>query len=173
VIAHVPVDLIPCGVRKEFLVNQESGHGELVPGKIFALSSYKGHALTFQVLLASGALFSYLPIHALVVGERSGVELSLDELLYHDCRDSLIAVHRFPALAGVVQVHFKKRDLWLSGSYHLSVDWYRGNDLLHLVQLENGQLCALPSHKILFGTGPEGRGFPGYKKMRQTWTVGR
>jgi hypothetical protein len=174
VIVHVPVDLIPCAVREEFLMNQQSGHGRWVNGKIFSVSSYKGHALTFQVLLSNGAVFSYLPLHAVVQRRKwkpEGEHFALEELLYHDCKSNHVCAHRFPALAGTVQAYFKLSQKWCSGRYLFTVDWYRGNEQLHLIALDNGQFCALPSHKVLFGRVAQK--LPPYQKLRQIWTVGK
>lgn len=144
----------------------------MIPGRLFAISSYAGHALTVQVLLAGGGVFSYLPLQALVSPKRfdpAGEALAPDELLYHDCRDDEICVHRYRALRGPVQAFLRKRQRWMRGKYLLSIDWYRGNDLLHLLRLENGQFAALPSHKLIFGE--EARILPDYQKLRQTWRV--
>ena len=133
-----------------------------------------GGTFTDLVLLSNGAVFSYLPIHALVDRRRydpAGENFDLDELLYHDCKSRHFSAHAFPALRGRVSVYFKKRDVWRRGKYLFTLDWYRGNEQLHLVKLEHGQFCALPSHKMIFGAQPAR--FPGYRKMRQTWSVGR
>jgi hypothetical protein len=170
---HAPLPPIRCAVREEFLYNEERGHGNLVPGAIFSVSSYPGHALTFQALLDGGGVFSYLPLSALVDPRRydpKAENLTLDELLYHDCKDEEIVVHRFPMLRRPARVFFRTRGRWMGARYLFTVDWWRGNDLLHALKLENGQLAALPSHKILFGKeGP----LPEYKKLRQTYRVGR
>jgi hypothetical protein len=47
------------------------------------------------------------------------------------------------------------------------MDWYRGNDLLHCIILDNGQIGFFPSHKISFGLTQ----LPDFKKLRQEWKV--
>jgi hypothetical protein len=169
---HVPVEPIRCAVKEEFLYNQARGHGSFAKGMIFALSSYKGHALTVQVLFKNGGVFSYLPLHALVSPRRYSpekVQLEARDLVYHDCHDEEVCIHDYRALHGPVQCYFRRPDLWLEGRYLLTLDWYRGNDLLHLIKLENGQFCALPSHKVLFGK--KERSLPEFAKLKQIWTV--
>jgi hypothetical protein len=58
----------------------------------------------------------------------------------------------------------------MDGTYRFTVDWYRGNDLLHCISLANGQVAFLPNHKVKFGAGHR-PGFEPYKKMRNTWRV--
>jgi hypothetical protein len=169
---HVPVDLISCGVKEEFLYNQKKGHGNFIKGKIFSVSSYKNHALTFQVLLENGGVFSYIPIQAIVDIEKYKPDtepLTPKDLLYHDCHDDEICIHDYPALQGPVQIYFRKKQAWLEGQYLFTIDWYRGNELLHMLKVENGQFCALPSHKVLFGE--KERVLPLYEKMKQIWSV--
>lgn len=51
-------------VRREFLMNgKEQG---LEEGYAFAIASLKGWALTFHVMLKSGAHFRFIPLHALL-----------------------------------------------------------------------------------------------------------
>jgi hypothetical protein len=145
--------------------------GELRPCTAFSISSYPGNAPTFQILLADGAVFSYIPAPALIDPQRAAEPvLELADLVYHDCRSVEICVNRFDALAGRVLCLFKRRDLWLAGTYLFTVDWYTGNDLLHGVALANGQLALLPNHKIKFGDHPPG--FEPYKKIRREWVTG-
>jgi hypothetical protein len=159
-------------VRAEYLYNMDPARvGELRPCTAFTLSSYVGNAPTFQVLLGDGAVFSYVPPHALVDPERRAKpELPLADLVYHDCKSVDIAVQALDALRGPVLAFFKNRDLWLAGSYLFTIDWYTGNEMLHCVSLVNGQYALLPSHKLKFGDHPPG--FEPYKKIRREWSVG-
>ena len=91
------------------------------------------------------------------------------DLVYHDCKSTLICVHDFAELRGSILAYFKRRDRWLGGEYLWSVDWYAGNEMLHALALANGQLALLPSHKVKFGDHPPG--FEPYKKIRREWTV--
>ena len=95
--------------------------------------------------------------------------LELADLVYHNCPAEDICVHAFEQLQGPVQAYFKRRQLWLAGTYLLTIDWYTGNDLLHLIALENGQYAFLPHHKVKFRDGI--KEFPPYRKMHSEWKV--
>jgi hypothetical protein len=166
---HVEITPIRAMLREEFLFDGDPAHvGKRVPCSIFAISSYPGNAPTFKVLLDDGSVFSYVPPHALTAsGSVTSVPLDLEDLVYHDCPSAEISVSRFGALAGPIEAYFKRRGFWLKGEYLLTIDWYLGNDLLHLVLLENGQFAFLPHHKLKFGGGE--RSFPPYKKLRGEW----
>jgi hypothetical protein len=170
----VHVDLPPwrAHVRAEYLYGMDpSRAGQFKPCTVFAASSYVGSAPTFKVLLSDGAVFSYLPVQALVDPESlTGDLLAPEDLTYHDCRTPELAAYVFPALEGPVLAYFKRRDRWVKGRYVCSLDWYTGNDLLHVLALEQGQHALLPSHKVKFGDHPPG--FEPYKKVRGAWSVG-
>lgn len=168
---HVDIPHLNLSVKKELVYGRDARFvGEFLACRAFAFSSYPGSAPTFQILLDDGAVFSYVPPSGLVdLAKRRDPELSLHDLVYHNCADGDVAVTVFSALQGAVLCFFKHRDLWIGGVYAFSVDWYRGNDLLHCVLLDNGQVAFLPSHKIKFGGGDPG--FRPYKKLRNEWRV--
>lgn len=179
---HVEIPALALRVKKPLLYgNDPRFEGELVPCRAFAVSSYPGSAPTFQVLVEDGAVFSYVPPSALLAATNAtnatsatsvtsaAPELALTDLVYHNCPDGDVAVATFAALAGPVLCFFKHRELWLGGTYRFTLDWYRGNDMLHCVSLDSGQLAFLPSHKIKFGGGEPG--FEPYKKLRNEWRV--
>lgn len=178
---HVDIPHLSLSVKKSLLYGGDPRFdGEWVSCRAFAFSSYPGSAPTFQVGLDDGAVFSYVPPSGLCdLALQTDLELSLADLVYHNCADGDVAVTTFSGLVGPVLCFFKHRDLWLAGSYRFTVDWYRGNDLLHCVSLANGQVAFLPSHKIKFGAlgaddadGAVGApGFRPYKKMRNEWRV--
>jgi hypothetical protein len=176
-VAHVHADIAPLAlfVDKPLLYGGDARFaGDVVPCTAFAFSSYPGSAPTFKLLLADGAIFSYVAPSALRwKREIDGAPLPLDELAYHACKDGRIAVHAFAALRannGDVLAFLKKRDAWMKGTYAFTVDWYDGNDLLHCVLLENGQVALLPHHKLKFGVLEPG--FAPYKKLRNEWFRG-
>jgi hypothetical protein len=168
---HAAVPPLRVHVRAEYLYDMDPSHkGELVPATVFAVSSYAGHAQTFQVLVGDGGLFSYLPPTALVdPAKRREPELELEDLVYSNCAPGPICVHRFEALAGPMQAYFRRRDLWLAGTYQWTLDWYEDNRLAHLIALENGQFALLPSHKVKFGDTE--RSLPPYRKLHAEWKV--
>jgi len=161
---HVAIPPLATHVRAEHLYGMDPARvGELRPCTAFSISSYVGSAPTFQILLADGAVFSYLPPSALVdPARRAAPELPLGELVYHDCKSVEISVHVFDALGGPVLAYFKHRDLWMPGAYLFTVDWYTGNEMLHALALANGQYALLPSHKVKFGD----------HQIRREWRTG-
>lgn len=159
-------------VRSEFLHDMDAAfRGKLEAGLAFALSSYPGHTPTFKVLLDGGSVFSYLPPHALLTREQlPEPELSLEQLVYHNCPNGRFSVSTFADLqVGKARVFIKKLGVWLPGTYQFTVDWYEGNDLVHCIHLENGQVTLLPSHKVKFNDGA--CEFPGYRKLHAEWRV--
>lgn len=168
---HVAVPPFQAHARAEFLYNMDPAKvGELRPCTVFAVSSYVGSAPTFQLLLPDGAVFSFVPPHALVHPPAAEPQLDLADLVYHDAKSVDIVVQAFDALRGPVLAYFKHRDLWLAGTYLFTIDWYTGNEMLHAVALANGQYALLPSHKLKFGDHPPG--FEPYKKIRNAWVTG-
>ncbi len=169
---HADIPPLRTHIRGEYLYDMDLSHaGELVPCTAFAVSSYEGSVPTFKVLLADGSVFSYVPPTALVDPEKArGREtLELADLVYHNCPSGDICVHSFEQLRGPVHAYLKRRDAWMEGEYLWTLDWYAGNDLLHLVALENGQYAFLPHHKLKFKDGP--RELPPYRKLHAEWRV--
>ncbi|MEK7546147.1 MAG: hypothetical protein AAB554_03680 [Patescibacteria group bacterium] len=170
---HAEIEPLRCAVRQEFLYDLDpSMAGPLIPATAFSVSSYLGSVPTFNVLLEDGAVFSYLPPQALVDPARFRPGTALDDLdlSYQNCPDGAICVNRYEALSGPVQAYLKRRDEWMGSAYVLTIDWYEGNDLLHLVALANGQYAFLPQHKLKFGS-EAARSFRPYRKLRKDWSV--
>jgi hypothetical protein len=169
---HAPLPSLPLFVQKEVLYGGDPRVvGEVVPCRAFSFSAYPGSAPTLQVLLEDGAVFSYLAPPVLRWRQTlNDPVLDLDDLVYHPCPDGDVVVERFDALDVELLCFFKRRDLWLKARYGFTVDWVEGNDMLHFVLLENGQVAFLPHHKIKFG-GDGAPGFQPYKKLRNTWQL--
>lgn len=168
---HAPIKPFKVYVKQEYLYDMDpSFEGKFEEGTAFALSSYPGEAITFQLLLKGGSLFSYLPATALQL-HKTPIDrpLLLNDLVYRNCPGAEIAVHVYPYLKGAVIAYFKNAKRWMKGTYKLTVDWHKENELFHLVKLENGQLAFVPSHKIKFRNEEEF--FPSYRKLHPTWTV--
>lgn len=142
-------------------------------GRIFAVNSYKGHALTFEVLLEGGAVYSYVPAHMLrwinpSKNHQDSVKLEEKDLTYALCPGDRIVVNAYGLLTGEkCKAFFVRENLWLEALYLFTVDWVDDNLLLHALALENGRVALLPSHKVLFGDSTE---LPKYKKLHAEWT---
>jgi hypothetical protein len=170
--ADLPALAEPLWVRAEFLYGQDPSRiGEFVPCTPISISSYPGEVPTFQVRLTDGAVFSYLPPSALVNTAQPrwrAVEVGLEDLAYHNCVDEKVVVHVHAGLVGQCMVLLKHANLWIEGVYMFSVEWWTGNQVLHAVLLQNGQLALLPHHKIKFGSDHE-PAFKPYRKIRSIW----
>lgn len=172
-VVHMEIAPIRAFVKEEFLYNLDGARkGGLLPCSIFAISSYPGSAPTFKILIDGGYAFSYIPIHALLASnEVKSPQLEHGDLVYHNCPMTEICVNRFDTLAkSQIRAYFKTLKIWLKAKYLLTVDWYMGNDLLHLLELENGQFAMLPHHKVRFADSTEP--FPHFKKLKYEWRVG-
>lgn len=156
-------------VREKFLYDMDATKTGYIPAKVIGFSSYPGHALTLTVLLDDGSLFCYLPFDAFTTKQNATIYF-YDVLVYHNCPEGELAVSVLDTLPEDVHVFLKKANAWVSGKYVATIDWYTGNDLLHLVLLSNGQLAAMPNHKVKFGASAP-KEFPAYKKIHQEWVI--
>lgn len=168
---HANTPTIDCFVEKQFLYDMDPAYkSQYQKCAAFALASYPGEALTYTILLDNGSVFSYIPFHALrKKPEKQSQDLELSDLVYRNCPGEDIVIHTFDHLKGPVQCYFRKKNLWLPGTYLYSVDWYKANELFHVIQLDQGQYAALPSHKIKFRNNE--LDFEQYKKLHQTWRI--
>jgi len=162
---NVNVPTIHCYVRREFLTNfKETG---LEEGYIFGVTSYKGWAIMFNVLLKSGAHFRFIPLHAIVTKSTTPATLfELSHLQLWDCFSSNVHVTIFDLLRDShCNVHLRNKSV-LSGRYLFTLDWLPDKDEVpgliyqpdqnkcgHLIELENGQIACLPTNRIAFKDG--------------------
>ncbi len=169
---HHPVQKIPTYVRQSFLYDGDQAYSNTFSkANIICISSYVDHALTVQVVLDDGSLFSYIPLHALSQTPKTPSKpLGLEDLVYKNCPGEDIVVTTYPALANL-QAYFKKKNQWHSGRYITSIDWPAENEQFHFIALENGQYAALPNHKVLFGDQRYQRRFKPYRKMHCEWKI--
>jgi len=134
-------------------------------GYAFAIQSYKGRALQFHVLLESGAHFRHVPLHWLLhnVGARSTNELSLPLLQLWDCFSYRPIVTVFDLLKSYQCDCILKDENMVQGTYWFTVDWLPDsesesgfllqpdqNKCAHVILLDNGQIAALPTNRVVF-----------------------
>jgi hypothetical protein len=134
-------------------------------GYAFAIQSYKGRALQFHVLLESGAHFRHVPLHWLLhnVGARSTNELSLPLLQLWDCFSYRPIITVFDLLKSYQCDCILKDENIVQGRYWCTVDWLPDSDAesgfllqpdqnkcAHVILLDNGQVAALPTNRIVF-----------------------
>jgi len=144
----------------------ESKLSNTIRGKIIALDIYPNEAITFTILLDNGTIYNYVPVHLVQWKNTVNTEVyNLNELVYNNSLSNEVTIDVFNHLKDLkCNCYIKQKDSWVTGEYILSIDWYKDNDLLNFIKLENGQFAFLPNHKILFGDVK--REFQPYKKAR-------
>lgn len=146
-----------CFVRKEFLYNLESGHGEVLPVQVFGVDSVEGQAIGFDVITECGAMFARLPIHALCwLAEAPLQPLSMLELWNNFSYD--VEAHEYRTLKHWRCAVFLKDQLWYGGEYLFTLSWkgskwaedpgQGGFKRAHLVKLDNGNFAAQPNNRM-------------------------
>ena len=148
-----------CWVRAEYLYNLESHKGEFVQARAFGISSIQGRAIGFHVLDERGACIWRLPINSLVTN-KNAPDLPLDHLELWDCFSYQVSVTEFDHLSGRRCQAILKDASKHEGRYKFTVDWYgseyaegvgdSGHKCAHIIDLDNGCLCALPNNRILW-----------------------
>ncbi|MDR0665762.1 MAG: hypothetical protein LBF86_09655 [Helicobacteraceae bacterium] len=160
-------------VRRKALYNGDTSFEGYEPCSFFAITSYKDRAPTLKLLLDDGSLFSFMPIDcftSLTPQETQAQTLDMEDLAYKNCPDYGFAFSSPKFLQGKINCYFPRRDQWFEAEYIASLDWHRGNLIMHICHLENGQIAILPSHKIKFHDGA--REFKPYRKITSVWEVG-
>lgn len=127
----------------------------------------KGRALLFHVMLKSGAHFRKLPIHALQTGDKPLLpHFSLSDLQLWDCFSYRPIVTVWDYLYQHECVCILRNKARVNGTYIFTVDWLPDNQespgfvlqpdqnkCAHVIELETGQLAALPTNRILWKDG--------------------
>ena len=134
-------------------------------GYAFAIQSYKGRALQFHVLLESGAHFRHIPLHWLLhdLNPRLPGTHQLHLLQLWDCFSYRPVVTVFDLLKGYQCDCILKDEDVQQGTYWFTVDWLPDsesesgfllqpdqNKCAHVIMLDNGQVAALPTNRIVF-----------------------
>ncbi len=161
---NIPIQPIKALVHERFLYDGDESKTGYASAEIIGISSYLGQALTFHALIDGQYLYSDLPVSAFTAKKTKPRELK--DLCYSNCESLPIDAFRLPF--DKAMVYFKERKEWESGTYLLSIDFYEGNDLSHLVRLDTGELCLMPNHKISCGGEKQ---LADYKKCRTTFRI--
>lgn len=161
-------------VQTRALYDMDDSMTGFEPCTLFALTSYKNRTVTLKILLDDGSLFSFVPLHVFsyldpTLRENNAPLLDLEDLAYRNCPDYEMALTHPKFLQGKVHCYFIRLDLWLDGKYVCSLDWHKQNLILHFIQLENGQVATLPSHKVKFREGE--KSFRDFKKIHDIWQI--
>ena len=167
---HYPIKPIKAYVFKNFLTDDHNDKSNFfIECEIIGLCLYEGEAITFDIVLNDGSIFNYIPPHKIKHDISTHFSIGLSNLVYHNCKSMEITVSYMDALKNIKLAYCKKDDSWHKVvEYVLTVDWYKDNDLLNLVKLENGYFAFLPNHKLKMN---EERSFKKYSKIRNTFKV--
>lgn len=166
---HCDIKAIKAFVHESALYDEDLEKKSMIPCTIFCISSYKGEAITFGILLDEGSVFFYVPPHKVSVKKEEPL-YDLKDLVYNNCESEIFTIKEFKRLREKqVDIYLKNKDKWVMGEYELTIDWYEGNDLVHMIKLETGEFCFLPSHKLKFDNTE--KKFNPFLKMHSEWKV--
>ena len=187
--ANIPV--LYAQVRKEYLYDLKSHHGEVEDCVIFGLASMAGKAVLFHCLLPNGAIYYRLPISAFIqrAYDISQVpRMRLDELELWNSFSYYPSVTTFDFLAGQECKYLGKDKKFYTGEYLFTIDWAHPEPNIldvdhseipqehkcgHFLALANGNYAIQPNNRILwhlnnFTTKNE---WPDYKTQTSEWNV--
>lgn len=182
---------VHCYVRKEFLYDFESGHGEFVPCIWVSLKSIRGQAFRIEAYLPEyGALYDKLPLHAFVSRTNDLVEmLPLDYLQIWDCFSYNATIIRKSFLGNLSAKFYAKNKQWYGGNYMFTVDnaspdpniidttyaeWPEDHKSFNFIELDNGQYAAQPNNRTIFldpSSNPKELKFPDFNVCTKVYRV--
>jgi hypothetical protein len=182
---------IHCYIRKEFLYDFESGHGQFVPCIWVTAKSIRGQAFRIEAYLPEyGALYDKLPLHAFVSRtENLDDLLPLDYLQIWDCFSHNATIIRKSFVSNLSAKFLAKNKQWYTGNYLFTIDnaspdpniidttyaeWPEDHKSFNFLELDNGQYAAQPNNRTLFldpASNPEKMLFPNFKVCTKTYRV--
>jgi hypothetical protein len=187
--ATIPV--LYAQVRKEYLYDLKSHHGEVEDCVIFGLASMAGKAVLFHCLLPNGAIYYRLPISAFIqrAYDISQVpRMRLDELELWNSFSYYPAVTTFDFLAGQECKYLGKDKKFYTGEYLFTIDWAHPEPNIldvdhseipqehkcgHFIALNNGNYAIQPNNRVLWHVGnfTTKKEWPDYKTQTSEWSV--
>ena len=187
--ANIPV--LYAQVRKEYLYDLKSHHGEVEDCVIFGLASMAGKAVLFHCLLPNGAIYYRLPISAFIqrAYDISQVpRMRLDELELWNSFSYYPSVTAFDFLAGQECKYLGKDKKFYTGEYLFTIDWAHPEPNIldvdhseipqehkcgHFIALNNGNYAIQPNNRVLWHVGnfTTKKEWPDYKTQTSEWSV--
>ena len=178
-------------VRKEYLTDHQSGHGEFVKGVWVSCKSIPGRAFYFETYLPEyAAMYDKLPISAFVSApETPSPDMNLPNLQFWNCMDyGVMSIHK--QFIGSMDFECYTRDHGIiKGEYICTIDNYHQdcdqidyatseNPAEHkshnLIELENGQYALYPNNRMrIFDNSltPVDPKMPDFKVSTQYYSV--
>lgn len=146
-----------CYLRREYLYDMESHHGELEPVQVIGADSVSAAAVGFDVMTEWGALIARLPVSALCHKENAP-SLPLDWLQLWSCFGYDMEVHEYASLRNLACDVLLRDKQWYRGRYMFTFSWKKdpladnpgegGFKRGHMVKLDNGCYCVQPNNRI-------------------------
>ena len=187
--ANIPP--IYCKIRKEYLYDFESHHGESEECVIFGVASITGRALLFHILLPNGAVYYRLPISAFFQKRfsRSQVpDMPIDSLQLWNCFSYYPSIINFDFLGGQCGKFVGKDKKFYEAQYLFTIDWAspesnildtdhsevpQEHKCAHILELTNGNYAAQPNNRILWSipSFTTNNTIPNYKVQTTYWNV--
>ena len=158
-------------VRKEYLTDHQSGHGEYVKGVWVSAKSIPGRAFYFETYLPEyAAVYDKLPISAFLSPytfgkkpEKPEPDMELHNLQFWNCMDyGVVAVNK--QFIGSMHYEIMTRDYGAqTGTYICTLDnYHQDSDLVdystsespsehkshNLIELDNGQFALYPNNRM-------------------------
>jgi hypothetical protein len=190
-VSYIVASLPPlkCFVRREFLYNFTKGHGEYEPAIWVSIKALRGQVFRIEsLLLAYGALYDKLPIHAYVWNTNSPASLPIDTLQLWDCMGYKFTVIEKIGLRNLGVKFMSKDKTWVYGKYLFTVDFCAdGQDVdtgfteqaeehksFNFLRLDNGQFACQPNNRCLWydqSLIPADTKHPDFQAAQTFWTV--
>ena len=152
-------------VRKEYLTDHQSGHGEFVKGVWVSCKSIPGRTFYFETYLPEyAAMYDKLPISAFVSApETPSPDMNLPNLQFWNCMDyGVVAITK--QFIGSMDYELYTRDFGIQkGTYICTIDNYHQDPEVidyatsenpaehkshNLIELENGQYALYPNNRM-------------------------
>lgn len=162
---NVSIPPFKAKLQRKYLYDGDEAMTGLVDVTVIGIASYEKQPIVFHCLVDNQFLYSDLPITALThTGE---IDPSFTLKMLSHCLCATLVMEVFSLGFGRASVYFKDKDAWIGGSYMFSVDFTTGNELLHLMRLDNGLFAFVPNHKVNWA----GKcALTDYKKNHSVWT---
>lgn len=159
---HADIPYLRCWVRRSEISSGEGAEEAYA----FAIQSMRGRALGLHCMLKSGAHYRNVPLHAISLKEQPPSPREAGDLAYWDCFSSKPIVTVFDYLREHECSAYLPGGRNERGVYLFTVDWLPDdsqhpgfilepdqNKCGHVIALESGFLCMLPTNKIAWRDG--------------------
>jgi hypothetical protein len=159
------VPAIDVWVRKEYLTDFQSGHGEFVKGIWISVKSIPGRAFYFETYLPDyGAMYDKLPISAFVSSPKTPTpDLALPDLQFWNAMDYGIVAIEKQFIGSMDFEIYSRTGSKMMGSYIFTLDNYHADSNIvntsvsekphehkshNVIELENGQYAIYPNNRM-------------------------